>query len=81
MLKSSAVLTNKRPILWRKFKGLNNVMPQNVEIPKDPEEALILGFRMGLKRGWGKGLAEGVGVGMDVGMELSAVSDEPFDLN
>jgi len=80
MSKSSAVLTIKRPFLWKKFKGLNRQDPPSVIVPKDPQEALNLGYKLGVKKGWGEGLLDGVDVGLDVGIEVAAeASDEPFD--
>ena len=87
MTKTSSVLSNKRPVLMRKFRDLNTEdISKDVETPQDPNEAMKLGYTMGLKKGWGKGLAEGVDVGIDVGVEVAAdvdaeASTEPFDTN
>jgi hypothetical protein len=82
MTKSSAALAIKRPVLFRKFRGLNDEDPPDVETPTDPQEAMELGYKLGLKRGWGEGLADGVDVGLDVGVEVAAeAAEEPFDVN
>ena len=44
-------------------------LPEGVEIPSDPEEALKLGMKLGMSEGYGEGLVEGTALGMDVGLE------------
>jgi hypothetical protein len=62
------IMRNKKPIIWSRFLSMGGRdLPQNVDPPKTPEDAMAMGYRMGLQAGYGEGLADGVDLGMDVG--------------
>jgi len=44
-------------------------LPEGVDVPADPQEALKLGRTLGRKEGYGEGLVDGTALGMDVGLE------------
>ena len=79
------ILRRKKPQIWLRFLSLmDRKLPHGLTPPRKPEDALVLGYRMGLQAGYGEGLIDGVGLGMDCG-SYSTVSSaisfpEPFDI-
>jgi len=47
------------------------VVPPNVTIPTDAEEALKMGIRLGRQEGYSEGLVDGTRLGLDVGLETA----------
>ena len=82
------IMRGKKPAIWKRFMSMGTMkMPEDVDPPKSPEDAMTLGYRMGLQAGYGEGLADGVDLGMDVGTcfatsaAIPVVSfHEPFDV-
>jgi hypothetical protein len=79
------ILRRTKPAIWRRFLAISDrKIPIGTNPPVKPEDALAMGYRMGLQAGYGEGLADGVGLGMDVGMYTAtspAISQmEPFDV-
>ena len=62
-----ALLSRSREHLWGQFRLLRKVPVPKVKVPHSPNEAIKLGYRLGLQEGYCKGLVDGVGLGMDVG--------------
>ena len=60
--------------IWRQFRLLRKEPAPEVSVPSDPQEALRLGWRLGLQQGYGKGLTDGVDLGHDVGKGKLPVS-------
>ena len=87
MLSLDTVMQTRKPTIWKKFLELaKRAVP---EVPKDsgldPQQAMTLGYRLGLKTGYGEGLVDGVGLGMEAknfydGMPVMTFP-EPFDIN
>ena len=60
-------LGKKKAALWRRFVALGDaVVPSVPDMPRRVEDALALGYRMGLQAGYGEGLLDGVALGLDV---------------
>lgn len=80
------ILSVQRTAIWRRFVGMRKRPAPVVDTQATtPEEALKLGYQMGLQAGYGEGLVDGVGLGMDVGTTI-AVSPvlsypEPVDIH
>ena len=60
-------------------------MPIDIDLPRAPEDAMNLGYRLGLQAGYGEGLADGVDLGLDVGTYSAAYAPvmsfpEPVDV-
>lgn len=60
------ILKVQKAAIWRHFSGLRKRSVPDIQTPVTPEEALKVGYRMGLQAGYGEGLIDGVGLGMDV---------------
>ena len=80
------ILKKKKPQIWHRFVALGmQRAPENIDPPRTPEDAMTLGYRLGLQAGYGEGLADGVGLGLDVGTYSAAYapvfsSAEPVDI-
>ena len=60
------VLWTRKPLIEKRFTLMGDrKVPHNVEPPNRPEDAMTLGYRMGLRDGYSEGLTDGVGLGMD----------------
>ena len=83
MMSGERVLASQKPTLWGRFLRLIRLrLPEDVEAPDSPQEALELGYRLGLQEGYGEGLVDGVDLGVDVGVDIvSGVSDPMDSLN
>lgn len=80
MISGDRVLAAKKPTLWGRFLRLVRLHPpEDVETPEDSQEALELGWSLGLQAGYGEGLADGVGLGIDVGVDIVAGVSDPRD--
>ena len=69
-----------RDRIWRQFRLLRKEPTPKVPVPTDPQDALQLGWQLGLQQGYGKGLTAGVGLGHDVGegkLPVSFSTDMP----
>lgn len=62
-----SLLEHSRQRLWYRFRALRGLPAPEVNVPRSPDEALRLGYHMGLQAGYGKGLVDGVDLGLDVG--------------
>lgn len=61
-----ALKTKKLMVFNRVVSMGNRIPPKNVDPPTRPEDAMTLGYRLGLKDGYSEGLTDGVGIGLDV---------------
>ena len=69
------LLAEKTATFLRYLRSRRRNSPDDVDTPRDPEEAKRLGFQAGFQAGYGEGLTNGVDLGVGVG--LKAGSDEP----
>lgn len=82
------IMRSKKSSIFGRFLSMGDRSPPiNVAPPRTPEDAMALGYRMGLQAGYGEGLVDGVDLGMDVGtcFATSAATPtvsfhEPFDV-
>ncbi len=73
----SSILSTRKPTFLARFLSvLRRPVPPGVELPADPDEALKVGYRLGLRDGYGEGLVDGVDLGIEVG-SFDVVADEP----
>lgn len=73
----SSIMSARKPTFLRRFLSvIRRPVPEDIDPPDDPDEALKVGYRLGLRDGYGEGLVDGV----DLGTEVAApdvVADEP----
>jgi len=81
MQTTTEILASYRDAIRRRFYefvGRTDDLPSTMDIPADPQEAMLLGLRMGRKQGYGSGLVEGTQLGLDVGLEaVDAMLSQP----
>jgi len=83
-----SIMKNKKVAIWKRFLALGDRdVPHSVNPPRTPEDALTMGYRLGLQAGYGEGLADGVDLGLNVGTHLATSESipvvsfhEPFDV-
>ena len=74
MKSKSEILKARKSEFRERFRSLLAKTPvPEVDVPSSPQEALKMGFRIGLRQGYGAGMLDGVDLGYDVGAD-SAVS-------
>lgn len=80
------IMQKKKPKIWHRFVAMGNQrVPAHIDPPRTPEDAMALGYRLGLQAGYGEGLADGVDLGLDVGTYSAAFApvftfSEPVDV-
>ena len=68
-------LRTQKPIIWQKLCSLlQRRPPAPPELPRTPQEALELGFRLGLQTGYGEGFVDGVDLGTGAEFNLAGSS-------
>lgn len=68
------ILAAKKPEVLRNYlaRMTDFTVPQGVQIPQDPQEALLLGMRISRRRSYEDGLVDGVNLGIDVFFEAAS---------
>ena len=79
------ILHKKKPLIWRRFLFFGRrELPMVANLPSKPDEAMLIGYRMGLQEGYGEGLVDGIDLGMDIGSCAAVYPTlsytEPFDV-
>lgn len=61
------IMWKRKPLIEKRFTLMGDrKVPHDVDPPNKPEDAMTLGYRMGLRDGYSEGLTDGVGLGIDV---------------
>lgn len=80
MSSGARVLKAEKLSFWKKFRNLIRVhLPDGIETPESPQEAMEMGYRLGIQTGYREGLVDGVDLGMDVGVDIVAGVSRPLD--